>query len=218
MGNENPFGDFEEDFKNTEKAPPGSAPGRVPGGTYKFVLTTDDPKGDGVLVDHEIIVGSSTGTKGFKLWAEILEPASVPNPRTGEAEETKGKVLDHVFWVTKKNLPFVMRDLSTILGRDLKSMGETVQITWAGRTFEGVVGDEEYQGIVRSRIKYINPWSPPASGGGKATDPKAETKKTAAPAKSAAKNEATAGTGTAQPAAAAKAGPGTKASGKDMDF
>jgi hypothetical protein len=193
MTTENPFGDFEDDFKSTEKAAPGSAPGRVPPSTYKFVLTTDDPKGDGNLIDHEILVSNSTGSKGLKIFCEILEPASIPNPKTGEAQETKGQVIDHVFWVTKKNLPYVMRDISTILGRDLKSMSELTSITWAGRTFEGVVGDEEYQGLMRSRIKYINPWTPEKTGA------KDETKKVDAPPKDAKKpadQKTTAATGT----------------------
>ena len=172
---ENPFGDFEDDFKNTEKAPQGAAPGRVPPATYKFVLVAQDVKGDDVLVDHEILVSNNTGAKGLKLFAEILDPASVKNPGNGEPQETKGKVIDHVFWVTKKNLPFVMRDAATIIGRDLKSMSELVQIAWAGKTFEGVVRDEEYQGLMRSRIAFINAWSPKKDDGKGAT--KDETKK-----------------------------------------
>jgi hypothetical protein len=160
MSNENPFGEFEDDFKNTEKAAQGSAPGRVPPATYKFVLTTNDPKDDGMLIDHEVIVGKNTGTTGFKLFCEILEPESIPNPKTGDPHETKGQVVDLVYWVTQKTLPFIKRDLATILGRDLTSMSEVTKIVWAGRTFEGVVRDEEYLGVVRSRIMFVNPWKP----------------------------------------------------------
>lgn len=197
MTGNNPFGEFEDDFKNTEKAAPASTPGRVPPETYKFVLTSQEitqrETSEQVLADHEVFVTPS-GTKGFKLFCEILEPESVPNPKTDEPHITKGQVLEHVFWVTKKNLPYVLRDLSTILERDLTSMGEVVSIPWAGRTFEGVVQDDTYQGRVRSKIAFINPWVPPKDGDKKkAADPKKDAKKdTQKPAAGGAK--ATAGT------------------------
>lgn len=181
----NPFGDFEEDFKKAAKAE-NITPGRVPPATYKFVLTSQEiPENSGTMVDHEVIVGKNSGTKGFKLFCEILEPESVPNPKTGEAHNTKGAVLDHVFWITQKNLPFVKRDVATILGREIETLAELTKITWAGRTFEGVVKDEEYQGRVSSRIGFINPWSPPDEGGanphGAAASSKTEEKKPADP-------------------------------------
>lgn len=197
----NPFGEFEAEFKDVKAAPPGSFPGRIPEGTYKFILTTDDPSGDGVLVDHQVFVAKNTGTKGFKLFCEVFEPASVMNPSTKELQQTKGEVLEHPFWVTKKNLPYMCRDLSTIAGREISgpdvSSGAILKMAWAGRTFEGVVGDEKgLDGVTRSRIKYINPWTPKkeagpnphgVAGSGKNAadpkkpdpkpDPKAETKK-----------------------------------------
>ncbi|SRR5689334_21693683 len=190
----NPFGDFEDDFKKSEKAE-NTTPGRIPPGTYKFVLTAQDvPPNSGTLADHEVIVGKRSGTKGFKLFCEVIEPEEVPNPKTGEPHVTKGAVVDHVFWVTQKNLPYIKRDIATILGREIDSLAELIKITWAGRTFEGVVKDEEYEGRISSRISFINQWAPPSEGGanphGAATsskdqkkadekkpDPKAETKK-----------------------------------------
>lgn len=182
----NPFSDFESDFKNTDKADPAATPGRVPPETYKFVLTQQEI--DGVLKDHEVFVANS-GTKGFKLFCEILEPESVPNPKTNEPHVTKGVVLEHVFWITQKNLPYVKRDLATILERDDFTLGELVSIPWAGRTFEGVVKDETRDGYTKSRIAFINPWVPPKAdekakgstagqkpqSGQKAADPKAGT-------------------------------------------
>lgn len=202
----NPFADFEDDFKKTEKAE-NTTPGRVPPATYKFVLTAQEvPANSGTMADYEVIIGKNTGTKGFKLFCEILEPESVPNPKTGEPHVTKGAVLDHVFWVTTKNLPYIKRDVFTITGREIDLLAELLKITWAGRTFEGVVNDETYNGRVSSRIGYINPWSPKAEEGanphGAATaskdaaktetkkvdpkpDPKAAAAKAAGPAKGA---------------------------------
>lgn len=198
----NPFSDFDDDFKKTEKAEL-TTPGRVPPGTYKFVLTTQEIKKgvETVMADHEFFVANS-GTKGFKLFCEILDPESVPNPKTGEPHVTKGAVLDHVFWGSVKNLPFLKRDLSTIIARDFRPDEKVSEVmantSWAGLTFEGVVRDEEYNGRISSRIAFINPWQPPASDGAnpdgaaktsKETakpDPKAETKKAeTAPAKTA---------------------------------
>lgn len=199
---ENPFADFETDFKSADKADPAATPGRVPPETYKFVLTAADVKGDGVLADHEVFVANS-GSKGFKLFCEILEPESVPNPKTSEPHITKGVVLEHVFWVTQKNLPYIKRDISTILERDLGSLTELTTITWAGRTFEGVVKDETRDGYTRSKIAFINAWVPPAE------DKKEDSKKTDAnktkptqPAKGAA--------GPAKGAAATKTQPASK--------
>jgi hypothetical protein len=178
----NPFGDFEDDFQKTEKAAAAATPGRVPEETYKFVLTAVDLKDDGVLVDKEAFVANS-GSKGFKLFCEIVEPESVPNPTTGEPHITKGAVLEHVFWITEKNLPYAKRDLATILERDDFKLSELMSINWAGRTFEGVVKDEKRDGFVRSRIAFINPWIPakdkkdPAKGDAKPAV-KPEPKKT----------------------------------------
>jgi hypothetical protein len=178
----NPFGDFEDDFKKVDKAE-NVTPGRVPPATYKFVLTAQEvPADSGTMVDHEVIVGKKTGTKGFKLFCEILEPESVPNPKTNEPHKTKGAVLDHVFWVTQKNLPYIKRDIATILGREIEALSELTTITWAGRTFEGVVKDEEYEGRISSRIGFFNAWAPPADkekdkDHGVATSSKDETKK-----------------------------------------
>jgi len=162
---QNPFADFEDDFKKAEKAE-NVTPGRIPPETYKFVLTSQEvPANSGTMADFEVIIGKNTGTKGFKIFCEVLEPESVKNPNTGEPHVTKGTVLDHVWWVSTKTLPFIKRDVSTISGREIESLGELLKIAWAGRTFEGVVGDEEYQGRISSRIKFINPWSPKAEEG-----------------------------------------------------
>jgi hypothetical protein len=186
MGNPtNPFSDFDEEFQKTEKAV-NSTPGRVPEATYKFVCTTAEiKKGDETVVaDHDFFVANS-GTKGFKIFCEILEPESVPNPKTGEPHITKGQVLEHVFYGTVKNLPFIKRDLSTIIARDFLPDEKVSEVManhqWAGCTFEGVVRDETYNGRVSSRIAFINPWQPEVED--KKTDDKKVDEKKADPKK-----------------------------------
>lgn len=172
----NPFGEFEEDFKNTEKAPPGVK--LYPEGTYNFVCTTHDLKGDGVLVDHETFVSKNKGTKAFKLFCEVLSPEVVKNEK-GEDVEMKGVVIEKVFWVTKNTLGRIMWDLAQILGRDLTSMGEVVKITWAGRTFQGVLRHEgDDKGVLRNQISFINPWKPEDESASKGASDGAKTAET----------------------------------------
>src|SRR3972149_10270422 len=118
MTQPNEFGDFEDDFKTAKKAEAGGGGGDlIPEGVYKVVLSQQDVRGDGVLVDHEVIK-SKAESKGLKLFLEILDPGEV---KVGtEAIKTKGQIIEHVFWVTKKNIPYMKRDIATILGRDLK--------------------------------------------------------------------------------------------------
>ena len=222
MTTPNPFSDFDEDFQKADAADI-PTPGRVPESTYKFVCTTKEIKKgvETVVADHEIFVANS-GSKGFKLFCEILEPETVLNPKTGEPHITKGAVLERVFWGTKDNLAYMKRDLGTILGRHIgpeeKLSQLLVSTSWAGLTFEGVVKDETYQGRVNSRISFINPWAPPVEEGApnphgaatptdpkkgasskdetkKATTPPVDTKKSAAPAKGAPAKGAAAGAG-----------------------
>lgn len=191
----NPFSDFDEDFQKTEAAE-NSTPGRVPPETYKFVCTTKEIKKgtETVKADYEIFVANS-GSRGFKLFCEILDPESVPNPKTNEPHITKGQVIERVFWGTKDNLPYMKRDLGTIMGREIKpneKLSDVLTKTqWAGLTFEGVVRDEEYQGRVSSRIAFINPWKPGMEKkedgkkqDPKKTDPKKTEQKKTEPAKS----------------------------------
>ena len=188
MGNPNPFADFDEEFQKTETAER-STPGRVPEATYKFVCTSQEiKKGDETIVaDHAFFV-ANTGSRGFKLFCEILEPESVPNPKTGEPHVTKGAVLEHVFYGTVKNLPYIKRDLATIIARDFlpdEKISEIMEnTTWAGLTFEGVVRDDVYQGRVSSKIAFINPWQPPTEDAAPKKDE--QPKKGAAPTKGAA--------------------------------
>ncbi len=184
MTNDNEFGDFEGDFKDTEKAQAGASIGTVPKGTYKVACCQQDIDGNGVLVDHEVFKANS-GTKGFKLFLEILEPAEMADA-SGEMVKTKGEVIEQVFWVTQKNLGYLKRDIATILGRDLKNLSELKQITWVGKTCEIGNTPEIYKGFLQNRVTFFNPWTPDSASGKKETPPAAT-----APAQAAATTQKT---------------------------
>ena len=158
------FDGLEEEFQNTDPAT-FTSPGRVPPGTYKVMCIAQDPKGDGVTVDHEAIKSSGKGTPGLRVFLEILEPNQVEDGVKPGTEEpniitTRGMTFEHTWWINKNTLPYFKRDAKTILGRDLKSMAEATSGIWAGKTFEAVVRDDEYEGRIRSRVNFINPWRP----------------------------------------------------------
>lgn len=171
MTNPSEFGDFEDSFKNTPKAEAGGGGGDlIPEGVYKVVCSQQDIRGDGKLVDHEVIK-SKAESKGLKLFLEILDPetAKVGN----ETIKTRGMLQEHVFWVTQKNLPYLKRDVATIIGRDLKNLAELTAMTWAGLTCEIGIKHEVYQGFKNSKVSFINAWSPKAKqeNKGKAAEP-----------------------------------------------
>jgi hypothetical protein len=158
------FEDFEGDFKNVKKeSPGGGAFGLVPEGVYKVACCKQDIKGDGELVDFEIFKANS-GTKGFKLFLEILDPAEI-TPKGGEKVKTKGEVVEHVFWVTQKNLGYIKRDISAILGRDIASLRELETTVWVGKTCEVGIKHEVYRGFNQARVSFINAWKPGKSDG-----------------------------------------------------
>lgn len=164
------FGDFEEKFDTTKKAEAGGGGGDlVPEGVYKFVCSHQDVRGDGNAVDFEVI-RSKAETKGVKLFCEILDPETM---KVGsEVIRTRGMVIEHVFWVTEKNLSYIKRDAATILGRDLKRLSELASPIWAGKTFEAGVKHEVYQGFKNARISFFNPWSPKKTEGAKTQETK----------------------------------------------
>lgn len=176
MSTENPFSEFDEEFKNVDAARPGSSIGRLPEAVYRGVCTTVDLEGDGRMVDREIFT-TPTGTKAMKIFLEILEPEKV-----GEVT-TKGEIHEFVFWVTSKNLPYVKRDASIIVGSPVETTEQLARIAWAGHTVEFGLKDETYQGFTRSKVSFFAPWDPKASraGGDKAkkSDVKPGTKKMA---------------------------------------
>lgn len=149
------FDDFEGEFKAAEAAKAGSQVGRLPEGVYKGVCTTVDLEGDGKLVDKHIF-GGGDKSKGLKIFLEILEPEKV-----GEVT-VKGEIHEHVFWVTAKMLPYIKRDASIILGKEVNSLNELASCVWAGRPVEFGLKDDTYNGFTRSKISFFNAWDPKA--------------------------------------------------------
>ena len=165
MTNQSEFGDFEESFQKTQKAEAGGGGGDlIPESVYRVVCSRQDVRGDGVLVDHEVIK-SKADSKGVKIFLEILDPETV---KVGtENIKTRGQIQEHVFWVTQKNLPYLKRDVATLLGRDLKTLGELTSMQWAGLTAEVGIKHETYNGFKNSRVSFFNQWSPKKGGDGK---------------------------------------------------
>lgn len=170
MTNQSEFGDFEESFQKTPKAEAGGGGGDlIPESVYQVVCSRQDVRGDGVLVDHEIIK-SKAESKGVKIFLEILSPESV---KVGtEMVKTKGQIQEHVFWVTQKNLPYLKRDVATLLGRDLKNLTELTTMQWAGLTAEVGIKHETYNGFKNSRVGFFNQWNPKKGGEGGKKDGK----------------------------------------------
>jgi hypothetical protein len=151
---ENPFGEFEDVAKTTEAAGPMQSTGRLPVfANYKGVCTTVDLKGDGVMVDKEIFT-ARTGTKGLKIFLEILEPEEV------DGIKVKGEIHEHVFWVTEGTIPALKRDVPVVTGKDWVSMAQLAKEKWAGLTVEFGLKDKMNNGFVRSEVSYFSPWKP----------------------------------------------------------
>jgi len=151
------FGDFEQDFAKVDKAAAGGGSDLTPEGVYKVVCSHQDVKGDGKLVDHEVIQ-SKQMSKGLKIFLEVLEPAVM---KVGKEEvKTKGRVIEHVFWVTQKNLAYIKRDAATILGRDLKTINELTTTPWVGSTCEIGIKHEMYNGFKNEKVSFFNAWKP----------------------------------------------------------
>ena len=122
--------------------------GRLPEGIYHGVCTQVDLEGDGALVDKHIF-GGGDKSKGLKIFLEILDPEKV-----GEVT-VKGEIHEHVFWVTAKMLPYIKRDASVILGKEIASLGELASCQWAGHTVEFGLKDDTYNGFTRSKVIFF---------------------------------------------------------------
>lgn len=168
---ENPFAEFEDAYKAAE-AKGAPSIGRLPEfNAYKGVCTTVDLKGDGVMVDHEIFE-AKTGTKGLKIFLEILSPEKVGDTTV------KGEIHEHVWWVSEGTLPRIKWDAGIVLGKPVETMAELARAKWAGHTVEFGLNDVTYNGFVNSRVSFFNPWDPNAKKESQKETKKATTQKT----------------------------------------
>lgn len=200
MSETNPFGDLETEFQNVDKAQPGMSSGRLPAhNAYKGIVVPFDWDGNGETSDKKFFT-TPTGTKAVKIALEILSPDKV-----GE-EEVKGRTFEHVFWITAKNLPYVKRDASIVLGRDVTSLkNDLLDAVWAGKTVEFGLKDEVHNGFVQSKATHFNAWSPEPSKG-------------AAPSKGGSAGATTSAQTTAAKKTSQQTTAKTAAGGKDVDF
>ena len=96
-----------------------------------------------VIVDADM-VKSSNDNIGLNVQFEVVK---------GEHE---GRFVYHTFWLTEKNLPYVKRDLA-ILGYEAKTASELLKAKGPLMHKKAVlrVGQEEYEGRTRNRVKWF---------------------------------------------------------------
>ena len=96
-----------------------------------------------IVVDAEL-VKSSNDNIGLNVQFEVIK---------GEHE---GRHVYHTFWLTEKNLPYVKRDLA-ILGYEAKTASELLKAKGPLMHKKAVlrVGQEEYEGRTRNRVKWF---------------------------------------------------------------
>jgi hypothetical protein len=103
------------------------------------------PEGDYtcVVIDAEMVT-SSNDNLGLNVQFEVVE---------GEHE---GRYVFHSFWLTERNIPYVKRDLA-ILGVEAKRASELAKAKGKLMHKKAVlhVGQEEYDGKVRNRVKWF---------------------------------------------------------------
>lgn len=151
------FDSFDEEWGGVEPAE--RFGNRIPPGRYQVVCTTN-PFEEHTMEDCAEIEAES-GNKGLKIWFEILAPETV---KEGEKEvKTVGRIIEHVFWITKPNLPYMKRDILTILGKIPEKISTLFASGWAGKTCEILVKDDDYNNEIRSKVRFINPWKPEES-------------------------------------------------------
>ena len=123
--------ELDEEWQETEAAEEGSFE-PLPEDDYECIV-----------VDAEM-VKSSNDNIGLNVQFEVLN---------GDHE---GRHVYHTFWLTEKNLPYVKRDLA-ILGYEAKTASELMKAKGALMHKKAVlrVGQEEYEGRTRNRVKWF---------------------------------------------------------------
>lgn len=157
--------EFDQQFNETEEAPEGGGL-LIPPGTYHCGVQ-----------DYTWLKSKEKGTRGLKIAFEVVEPAVMKDDK-GKEVETVGKVINHVFWITEKNLPYVKRDVHKILRREIASIRELADINWMECFAELVTRHEENpNGWMENRVRFFNSWNPsdPKQGEEKPAGQKKET-------------------------------------------
>jgi len=96
-----------------------------------------------IVVDAEI-VKSQNDNVGLNVQFEVVK---------GDHE---GRHVYHTFWLTGKNLPYVKRDLA-ILGYEAKTASDLMKAKGPLMNKKAIlrVGQEEYEGRTRNRVKWF---------------------------------------------------------------
>ena len=109
--------------------------------------------------DHSWLKSDNTGNRGLKIVFEIIEPAVATNEK-GEEVEVRGKTIEHVFWISKKNIPYVKRDVHTLTGHEIKAIRELMDINWMECFVEIVSKHDTYENRTRNKVAFFNEWTP----------------------------------------------------------
>jgi len=96
-----------------------------------------------IVVDADLVT-SQNDNVGLNVQFEVLD---------GDHE---GRHVFHTFWLTERNLPYVKRDLA-ILGYEAKTASELMKAKGKLMHKKAIlrVGQEEYEGKVRNRVKWF---------------------------------------------------------------
>ncbi len=114
----------------------------LPEGVYRCILVSNE-----LGLDAEALKSTSTGSKGVKIFFKVLTPT-----------QYEGEIIDHVFWLTLKNLPYVKRDLYTILGYEIEDLNQLLGGIFAGKTAELKVVHDTYKGWTNLKVAWFLPW------------------------------------------------------------
>jgi hypothetical protein len=146
------LGEFDGDWNESEEA-----------ADFQEVLLPEQAYQCGVQ-DHSWLKSDNSGNRGLKIVFEIIEPAVVKDA-AGEDVEVRGKTIDHVFWISKKNIPYVKRDVHTLTGQEIKAIRELMDINWMECFVEIVNKHDTYDGRTRNKVAFFNEWSPATTEG-----------------------------------------------------
>lgn len=129
---------------------------RLPAGDYLVICCTQPHPAGGAPVDH-LFVEAHTGAQGLKIFFRVLSPKRL-RLSNGLTVIVDGFIHTHTFWLTKRTVKYVKRDVSTILGYVPPTYDALTCATWAGHTCEIFVRDDRFLGRLHSKVVRIMPW------------------------------------------------------------